>query len=333
MLPDDKSEIPTPEVARHYTHLKRVADKIPALDPSAAILILLGRDIPQALKVRGHINGLHKAPYAQHLDLGWIIVGEVCLGRVHKPEHANVYRTNVLSNGRTSLFDPCTNSLHLREKFDTSANCHGPPKVNEMKNLFEKRDGLGEGVFQRTPDDDKPAMSVEDKAFLEIMHKEVFIDDSNSWVAPLPFRELRRKLPNNRAQALQCLVTLRHTLEKKPNMKEHMVAFMQKIFKAGHAEPAPPLSEEQECWYLPIFGVYHPRKPGQVRAVFDSSAKHNGMSLNDVLLSGPDLNNTLLGVLIRFRKEPVVVAADIEQMFYCFKVCQEHRNFLRFFLV
>lgn len=42
MLPDDKSEIPTPEVARHYMHLKRVADKIPALDPSAAILILLG---------------------------------------------------------------------------------------------------------------------------------------------------------------------------------------------------------------------------------------------------------------------------------------------------
>lgn len=162
MLPDDKSEIPTSEVARHYTHIKRVADKIPALDPSAAILILLGRDIRQALKVRGHINGTHKAPYAQHLDLGWIIVGEVCLGRVHKPEHANVYRTNVLSNGRTSLFDPCTNSLHLKEKFDTSANCHGPPKVNEMKNLFEKRDSLGEGVFQRTPDDDKPAMSVED---------------------------------------------------------------------------------------------------------------------------------------------------------------------------
>lgn len=202
MLPDDKSEIPTPEVARHYTHLKRVADKIPALDPSAAILILLGQDIPQAHKVRGHSNGPHNAPYAQRLDLGWVIVGEVCLGRVHKPEHANVYRTNVLSNGRTSLFDPCTNSLHLKEKFDTSANRHGPPKVNEMKNLFEERDSLGEGVFQRTPDDDKLAVSVEDEAFLEIMRKEVFIDDSNSWVAPLPFRELRRKLPNNRPQAL-----------------------------------------------------------------------------------------------------------------------------------
>lgn len=92
MLPDDKSEIPMPEVARHYTHLKWVADKIPDLDPSAPILIL-GQDIPQAHKV--HSNRPHNAPYEKRLDVGWVIVGEVRLGRVHKPEHANVYRTNV----------------------------------------------------------------------------------------------------------------------------------------------------------------------------------------------------------------------------------------------
>ncbi len=51
MLPDNKSEIPTPEIARHYTHLKQVVDRISALDPSAAILILLDRDIPWAHKI------------------------------------------------------------------------------------------------------------------------------------------------------------------------------------------------------------------------------------------------------------------------------------------
>lgn len=210
-------------------------------------------------------------------------LGNCRRGLSRESPQTNVYRTNVLSNRRTSLFEPCTNSLHLKEKFDVSANRHAPPNSNEMKNLFEERDGLGEGVFQRTPDDEKPAMSVEDKAFLEIMHKEVFIDDSNSWVAPLPFKELRRKLPNNRAQALKRFLTLRHTLAKKPDMREHRVAFMQKSFKAGHAEPAPLLSEKQECWYLLTFGVDHPHKPGQVRAVFDSNAKHEGISLNDVL--------------------------------------------------
>lgn len=78
-LPDNKSEIPTPEVARHYTHLKRVVNKIPALDPSATILILLGWHIPQAHKVREHSNGPNNAPYTQCLDLGWVIVGAFCL--------------------------------------------------------------------------------------------------------------------------------------------------------------------------------------------------------------------------------------------------------------
>lgn len=94
-------------------------------------------------------------------------------------------------------------------------------------------------------------------------------------------------------------------------MKEHMVAFLQ-------SQPHHSVGNKSVSTYQSL------------QAVFDSSAKHDGVSLNDVLLCGPDLNNTLLGVLIHFRKEPVVVTADIEQMFYCLKVCQEHHEFLCF---
>ncbi|KAJ8353217.1 hypothetical protein SKAU_G00207840 [Synaphobranchus kaupii] len=72
------------------------------------------------------------------------------------------------------------------------------------------------------------------------------------------------------------------------------------------------------------------QKPGQIRVVFDSSAQFEGVSLNDVLLSGPDLNNGLLGVLLRFRKEPVALTADIQQMFYSFMVQKDDRDVLRF---
>lgn len=44
----------------------------------------------------------------------------------------------------------------------------------------------------------------------------------------------------------------------------------------------------QECWYLPMFGVNHPKKPSSIRVVFDSSARYGGVSLNDVLMKGPD---------------------------------------------
>lgn len=79
------------------------------------------------------------------------------------------------------------------------------------------------------------------------------------------------------------------------------------MFDSDQAEPAPELPAQQERWYLPIFGVYHPQKKDKIRVVFDSSAKHEGLALNDVLLQGPDMNNTLLGVLMRFRKEQVAV--------------------------
>lgn len=62
--------------------------------------------------------------------------------------------------------------------------------------------------------------------------------------------------------------------------------------------------------------------------MFDSSAECDGTSLNDVLLSGPDLNNTLLGVLLQFQREPVALTADVQQMFYCFVIREDHRDYL-----
>lgn len=113
-------------------------------------------------------------------------------------------------------------------------------------------------------------------------------------------------------------------------MQEHFLEFMKKVFENDQAELAPELGEHQERWYLPLFGVYHPQKPNQIRVVFYSSAKYDGVSLNDVLLSGPDLNNSLLGVLMRFRRENIAVTADIQQMFYAFVVREDHQDYLRF---
>lgn len=293
-----------------------VAAKIPPLDPSAEILLLLGRDIICAHKVRSQCNGPHKAPYGQQPDLGWVIVGDVCLRGAHKPT-VNTFKTSILKNGRPSFFRPCESIIYVKENF--TGEQHRPPP--------EK---LGKLIFSYSVDDDKLAPSVEDKTFLHIMNKEFSKEDCNSWVAPLPFRTPRQRLPNNRGQALNRLMSLRRTLIKKPEMKDHFVDFMKKVFRYEHAEPAPTLKKDQECWYLPHFGIYHPQKPGKIRVVFDSSAQHNNISLNDVLLRGPDLKNSLLGVLICFRTEPVAVMSDIQQMFHSFLVREDHRDYLRF---
>ena len=65
--------------------------------------------------------------------------------------------------------------------------------------------------------------------------------------------------------------------------------------------------------------------------VFDSAAETNGISLNKLVLSGPDLINSLVGILLRFRLNSIALMTDIEQMFHSFMVREDHRDFLRFF--
>ncbi|XP_061923910.1 uncharacterized protein LOC133663452 [Entelurus aequoreus] len=242
-MPDDRSEIPTPEVARHHNHLRSIAHMIPRLDPEAQILILLGRDVLQVHKVREQRNGPHSAPFAQRLDLGWVVVGDVCLGSAHKAAAVISYRTSVLENGRPSLLTPCPNQLQVKERF--SSKVHNATSSSSLKFNIPVLDdsNLGNTIFQSTKDDDQVGLSIEDRMFLDFMDREMTMDDTNSWVAPLPFRSPRQRLPNNREQVLSRLTTLRHTFERKPKMKDDFFAFMQNIFDRNHAELAPPLEE------------------------------------------------------------------------------------------
>ncbi|XP_023812156.1 uncharacterized protein LOC111947642 [Oryzias latipes] len=327
-IPNDRDEIPTPSAAMHHNHLKSVAHLIPELDVNAPILMLLGRDAIRVHKVCKQISGPNNAPYAQKLDLGWVIVGNVCLGDVHKTLAVKTLFTNATEKGRPTMFEPCPNVLNIKER-----QCEIQVPFNFTSQFADgacEIDHLGCNVFKHTKYDNYLSPSIQDNAFLKIMEEGLKKDADNSWTAPLPFKLQRQRLPNNRSQAFNRLMSLVRNFEKRKEMKEHFITFMDKLFENKHAEIAPPLADGEECWYLPLFGVYHPRKPKQIRVVFDSSAKYEGVSLNDVLLTGPDLNNSLLGVLMRFRKEAVAFTADIEQMFYCFNVREQDRNYLRF---
>ena len=82
--------------------------------------------------------------------------------------------------------------------------------------------------------------------------------------------------------------------------------------------------------YIPHHGVLNPNKPGKVRVVFDAAAKFKNTSLNDNLLTGPDLLNNLITVLCKFRLGKHAVIADIEKMFHQVKVKEKDRDALRF---
>ena len=101
----------------------------------------------------------------------------------------------------------------------------------------------------------------------------------------------------------------------------------------GHAEKVPiqELSSGIKQWYIPHQPVVNPKKPEKVRTVYDcAAASSNEKSLNDFLMKGPDLMNSLVGVLLRFRREKIAIVADIETMFYQIRINLLDRGALRF---
>ena len=105
---------------------------------------------------------------------------------------------------------------------------------------------------------------------------------------------------------------------------------MNDLMKKGYAEKSSKEAPEGNTWYILHHGVYHPKKLGKIRVVFDCSAKFKEASLNQNLMSGPDLANQIVGVLTRFHEEPVVIMSDIESMFHQVMLPREDRSLLRF---
>ena len=85
-----------------------------------------------------------------------------------------------------------------------------------------------------------------------------------------------------------------------------------------------------KTWYLPHHGVFHPKKPGKIRVVFSAAALHDGVLLDNQLYQGPDLMNSLVGVLLRFRQEQIAIVGDITAMFHQVKVPPKDSDSLRF---
>ena len=351
-IPQDKREIVTPEMARQFPHLKEIAEEIPPYDPKAKVEILIGRDAPELLKIRESKNGPKGAPWAQKLDLGWTVSGQMCLDRVGGPIHISAHRTAVEYSDKPLGFPSSSQTANR-----SSANHEVLPCPNhfKIKEQFAERGEIEADLFRTTPDDNTTSLSQEDRRFLEIMETKIHKNQRGNWEMPLPFPSSNIAMPNNRSLAVNRLNSLLRTFKKKPKIKEDYLQFMGNVFNRGHAVPVPqeemsaPSSHpemnerglpdqeqttktrnEGRIWYLPHFGVYHPKKPDQIRVVFDSSAEFQGVSLNKELLPGPDLMNSLVGVLIRFRQENVAAMCDIEQMFHSFHVAPEHQNFLRF---
>lgn len=134
---------------------------------------------------------------------------------------------------------------------------------------------------------------------------------------------------SNKKQIYSIFESLKRKLSGDEMLFTEYNKFMKMMYDQGFMEKIPVEDLNNKALYLMHHSVYHKQKKS-IRIVFNCSLKHNGVSLNDLLYQGPDLTNSLLGVLLRFRQEKIAITGDIEKMFLQVHVSPKHRDLLRF---
>ena len=316
-IPANQTHIPKPETAQSWPHLRKIASKLMPYRSDVEIGLLIGVNCLRAIKPIEIIPGNQLDQYAKKTALGWGIIGAVQRNvYVNNDQELSVYRVMIseVSEGEDKM---CYFAFQTRVK-----EVLDPAKVLKMFELdFSERHVEGH------------SLSYEDRKFMDIMKSEIHQLSDGHYEMPLPFRNEKIELPNNRVLAVSRIKHLKRKLLKDEQYHRKYTEFMSDIIEKGHAEVVPADEtppRNRQIWYIPHHGVYNLKKPDKLRVVFDCSATYQGQSLNQHLLQGPDLTNNLTGVLCRFRLERVAFICDIEGMFHQVTVNAKHRNFLRF---
>ena len=119
-------------------------------------------------------------------------------------------------------------------------------------------------------------------------------------------------------------------MRKDPVFRQKCSSVMDKYLTEGALRRVPDdeVPMFKPLWYLPHHAVWHPRKPKELRIVFDCASMSGGTSLNEQLLRGPENTSTIIGVILRFRVDDVAVTVDIKRMLYQINEAPEDRGAL-----
>ena len=290
-IPVTKRNILTQLDLDKWPHLKEI--KVKEID--ADVKLLIGVNAPKAMEPWKIINSQQDGPYAVRTLLGWVVNGPL--------------RSPIMDDDNPVALVNRISIVHLEQLLEEQYAHDFPEKGYE-----EKRE-----------------MSADDRMFMQMESSSVAFKNGHYYL-PLPLCDRNVIMPNNRQMAEQRTVHLKRKFQRDQVYATEYKGFMSDIINKGYAEKVPPEDlqlENGKIWYIPHHGVYHKRKKS-ICVVFDCASSYKGTSLNNVLLQGPDLTNSLIGVLLRFRQEPIAIMADIESMFHQARVHEEDTNLLRF---
>ena len=143
---------------------------------------------------------------------------------------------------------------------------------------------------------------------------------NHKWSCKYPWTKDPYLLPNNFAMAKAMLFSTEKRLLKLGS--DYCDAYQAEMVSYKDRGIARKLSiEERKNYKGPVFYIPHTEvlKPDSlstpIRIVFNSSIKFCGFSLNDMWAKGPDVLNSLFGILLRIREFPIAFTCDLSKMY------------------
>ena len=295
-IPVTKDNIPVEKDLERWPYLRKEV-RLPQID--ADVEILIGMNAHTAMEPWKIIHSQDDGPYAVKTTLGWVVNGPLNKGGDHHE------------------------SNHICRK--ASVNRISVSGVDSMLLQQYNHD------FPEQACKEKSEMSREDVQFMKSVTETIKKIDGHYSIG-MPLRNQNVVMPNNKCVAEQRAANLKKKLAKNSSFHKDYQSCMSDLLTKGYAVAVPEDERNRNdgrVWYIPHHGVTHPQK-GKLRVVFDCAASFQGRSLNEELLQGPDLTNSLIGVLTRFRHEHIALMSDVEAMYHQVRVPDKDSDLLRF---
>ena len=219
-----------------------------------------------------------------------------------------------------TLYGWCLNGPVMTSEQSTAGVCNfvNADIVNRLDRLWEIDN---EGVNTT-----RLGNSRDDLRTLQLWDQQCAFEDGN-FVLPIPWKHDGNIAVSNKCVALARLISLTKSLKRRKLYEQYDHEIL-KLIEDGYAEYVGTSRGDSTSWYLPHHCVK--KKNGELRVVFDCANKFDGLSLNDRCLQGPDLNNRLDDILLRFRQFPYAFMGDVRSMYYQVVIPEKDRDALRF---
>ena len=270
---------------------------VPDHEEGMSINLLIGLDYYWNF-VTGKTRHGQEGPVAIHSKVGWMLSG--------------VVPNTTASTQRHGLL-----TAHVLKSDTTQSSSED---LDEVLRSFWKLESLGVECSED---------SVLDSFSQTIQYNE------GRYEVTLPWKDSHPELPTNYELSYTRLQGLLRRLKRDPDILNEYDAIIgsqlqQEIIEEVKESPG----ECERAHYLPHHAVIkRDKETTKVRIVYDASARSTGCSLNECLHKGPKFEQSILGILLRFRTHRVALIADIEKAFLMVAIDKNDRDFLRFLWV